>query len=72
MSTNFEKILSRADGNFEEQNNVLESSIIINSYFIVISKVYCDFYIAQLMYSINIIFKLKASSRNTIRKNMWQ
>jgi len=29
LSTNFEGILSRAHGNFEERNKVLESSVVI-------------------------------------------
>ena len=32
LSTNFEEILSRAHGDFEEQSKVLESSIIIINY----------------------------------------
>ena len=35
-STNFEEIPSCANGNFEEQNKVSESSIIIINYFIII------------------------------------
>jgi hypothetical protein len=37
LSTNFEEILSRAHENFEEQNTVLESSIIIINSFIIIN-----------------------------------
>ena len=34
LSTNFEEIISRSHGNFEEQNKVLEPSIIIiNAYY---------------------------------------
>ena len=33
---NFEEILSRAHGNFKEQNSVLEPSIIITNYCIII------------------------------------
>jgi len=36
MSTNFEKLLSLTDGNFEQQNKVWESSIIIINYGIII------------------------------------
>ena len=36
FSTNFEEILSRVHANFEEQNKVLEPSIIISNYFIII------------------------------------
>ena len=38
LSLNFEKILSRTDGNFENQNKVSESSIIIIIYGIIIFK----------------------------------
>jgi len=36
MSINFEEIISRISGNFEEQNKVLEPSIIINYCIIII------------------------------------
>ena len=32
LCTNFQEILSRAHGNFEEQNSVLELSVIIINY----------------------------------------
>jgi hypothetical protein len=37
LSMNFEEILSRASGKFEEANKFLESSIIIINYFSIIS-----------------------------------
>jgi hypothetical protein len=36
LSVNFEEILSRARGNFGEQNKVLELSIIVTNYCIII------------------------------------
>jgi len=39
LSINFEEILSRASGKFEEENKFLESSIIIINYFSIISSV---------------------------------
>jgi hypothetical protein len=43
-STSFKEILSCAHWNFEEQNKVLESSIIIN-YFIIIINAYYNYMI---------------------------
>ena len=43
LSINYEDILSRAHGNSEDQNKVLESSTLIISYFIII---YAHNYIA--------------------------
>jgi len=40
LSTNFKEILSHAHGNFEEQNTVLESSISIINYCIIIINAY--------------------------------
>ena len=41
LPINFEEILSRPHGNFEEQNKVLELSIIITNYcFIIINEYY--------------------------------
>jgi len=68
---NFRWIHSCAHGNFEEQNRVLESSlIIINAY---------NNYIVSLMHSIIIIiiiiiiiFLIKASMRNAINKKIWK
>jgi hypothetical protein len=40
LSINFEEILSRAHGNFEEQNKVLEPSIININYCIIINAYY--------------------------------
>ena len=42
LSVNFEEILSCVDGNFEEENKVLESSIIIVNYSMIII-VYYDY-----------------------------
>jgi G:T-mismatch repair DNA endonuclease (very short patch repair protein) len=41
LSKNFEQILLRAPINFEEQNKVLEPSIIITKYCIIIITNYC-------------------------------
>ena len=67
---NIEEILSRTHGNFEAQNKVLEPSIIIINYCISINahynciiNVWCNSYIMILR---------KASSRNAIRKTIWQ
>jgi len=40
LSISFEKILSRAHGNFEAQNKVLELSIIIINYSIIVNAYY--------------------------------
>jgi hypothetical protein len=40
FSINFEEILSRAHMNFEDQSKVLESSIIITNYRIIIINAY--------------------------------
>jgi len=40
LSTKFKEILARAHGNFEEYNKVLQSSIIIINYCIIISTYY--------------------------------
>jgi len=45
LSINFEEILSRAHGNFEEQNKVLEPSIIIINLFIITNSYYCYYLI---------------------------
>lgn len=54
MSIRFEEILSRAYGDFEEKNKVLESSIITTHYWI-INNVFYN-YMVQLVHSIIIIF----------------
>jgi hypothetical protein len=46
LSINFEEILSGAHENFEEHNKVLESSIIIINYFIIINAYY-NYYISN-------------------------
>ena len=43
LSVDLEEILSRAHGNFEEQNKVLESSIIIINYFVFIINKYYNY-----------------------------
>jgi hypothetical protein len=54
LSINLEEILSRAHGNFENQNRFLEFSVIlINYYFIIIHK-YCNY---KLMRSVTCISK---------------
>ena len=63
---NFEEIFPRAHGNIEEQNKVMESSIIIINYFIIINT-YCEYII---MHSIIIIFLINAYLRNAIKKKM--
>ena len=40
LSIDLEEIFSRAHGKFEEQNKVLESSIIIINYYVIINKYY--------------------------------
>jgi len=70
LSVYFEAFLSRSHGKLEEQNKILGSSIII---IIIIN--YCIInvcYILLLMPIIIIIFIIKASSRNAIRKKLWQ
>jgi hypothetical protein len=54
LSIYFEKILSRAHGKSEEQNNTLEPSIIIINRFIVINSEYYN-YIVSLINSTIII-----------------
>ena len=43
LSTNFEEILSRVHRSFKEQNKVLESSIIITDYCIIITNAYYNY-----------------------------
>ena len=40
LSVNFEEILSSSYGNFEEQNKVLEPSVIIINLFVIIINAY--------------------------------
>lgn len=54
FSINFEEILSRVHWNFEEQNKVLASFIIIINYYIVIINAYFN-HIVQLMHGIIIM-----------------
>ena len=63
MSINFKEILSGDHGNFEEQNKVLESLIIIINYCIIIMN-----YIISAQY--NYIFLTNVYSRNAKRKKM--
>ena len=55
MSVIVEDVLSLALGNFEEQNKVLELSVIITNYILIISNAYYN-YTVQLMHSIIITF----------------
>jgi len=52
-STNFKEILSCAHWNFEEQNKVLESSIISINYLIIVINAYYN-YIIKAQYSFNV------------------
>jgi hypothetical protein len=69
MSINFKEILSGGHGNFEEQNKVLESLIIIINYCIIIMKAYYNYIISA---QCNYIFLINVSSRNAKRKKMWE
>jgi len=69
MSTNFKETLSGGYGNFEEQNKVLESLIIIINYCIIIMNAYYNYTISA---QYNYIFLINASSRNAKRKKMWK
>lgn len=42
LSLNFEEILSLAYGDFEEQSKVLEPSVIIVNYCIIVNNAYCN------------------------------
>ena len=66
LTTNFEEIFPRSHGNIEEQNKVMESSIIIINYFIIINT----YYKYIIMHNKIIIFLINASSRNAIKKKM--
>jgi len=59
-------MLLHVHGIFEERNKVLESSIIIINYCIVVINAYYGY--IHIMHSIIIVFLMKASSRNAIRK----
>jgi len=48
MSINFEEIISRIHGNFEEQNKVSEPSIIIINYCITIIIIIIAYYICTM------------------------
>jgi len=69
MSISFKEILSDGHGNFEEQNKVLESVIIIINYCIIIMNAYYNYTIsAQYSY----IFLINTSSKKAKRKKMWK
>jgi hypothetical protein len=74
LSINFEEILSHAHGNFEEQNRVLELSVIIINYcIIIIIRTFCKYNcVINSQYNYYSIFLTKASSRNAIRKKFWK
>ena len=61
-----------ATGNVEKHNKVLESSTIINYCIIIIIIIIISayYYIVLLTLIIIIMFLIKASSMNTIRKNI--
>jgi len=65
---NFEEILLRTHGNFEEQNEVLQSSIIIIINYFNIIVIIDAHYIVKV--KIIITFLTKPSLRNVIRKKM--
>ena len=50
LSINIEEILSRAHGNFEEKNKVIESSVIITNYRIIVNTYYNYIINAQYNY----------------------
>ena len=60
--------------NFEEQNKVMEPSIIIVDYCIIIIIIITAYYnfIVQSMHNRITIFLIKASSRNVLRKKIWK
>ena len=68
LPVNFEEILSRAHAFFEEQNKVLEPSIIIINYRVINTNAYynCNC-IMNTQYNY-IVRQIKTSSRNEIRK----
>jgi len=75
FSINFQEILSRAHGNFEEQNKVLKPSIIINYCIIIIIIIIvyynCTVQLMQYDYTVYYISN-KAWLRNVIRKKIWK
>ena len=76
LSTNVEEILLHAYGNFEEQSKVLEISIIIVTYCIIINdahyssviNAYCHYYISNkgLLEECNIKKKLEVTRAATV------
>jgi hypothetical protein len=68
LSTSFEELLSRDLGNFEEQNRSWGLPYII--YYCIIIIIINAFIINE-QYNYH-IFLIKASTRNEIRKTMWQ
>jgi hypothetical protein len=67
LSENYEEILSGAHGNFEELRSVLEQPTIIINYVLLLLRI-----IITAKYRYYIIFIIKSSTRNVIRKKMWQ
>jgi len=69
----FRKNSSTYPWEFEEKNKILNSSMIIINYciIIIIINAYCN-YVVQLMHNIIIICIISASSRNAMRKKMWK
>lgn len=72
LSKNFEEILSFPQGNYEEQTEVLERSVIIINYCTVIFKASCNCNcIINSQYKYYIILLINFSSGKAIRKKMW-
>jgi len=69
LSINFEEILSRDHGNFEEQSKVLEFSIIL---LITVLLSLMHSIILQSMHSTIITFLIRAFPKNAIRKTIWK
>ena len=65
LSKNFEEILSLARGNYEEQTEVLELSVIIINYCTVIINCNC---IINSQYNYYIIFLIKVSSEECYKE----
>ena len=69
---NLEEIISRVQEDCDEQNKVLETSIIIINYCVIINA--CNYYnyVISLQYNYCIVSVIKASSRNAISNKTWQ
>jgi len=71
LSINFKESIWPTHGNFEEKNKILDLSIITMNYLIIIVNVHYND-IVKLIHRIIIIFLIKSSWRNAIRKKMSQ